>query len=175
VKRADGERDLEIPNEALVLFGVEKPAPPRATEVARPAPSGAAPTAPAAPAAVAAVRGRPAIVHLLSGGVLRGQIDLFDPASGWIDLLAEHTTGEDSRLQLDQVLAVFFGMFRGEEATLPPGQRVSVRLVNDRQVAGVTEDYQEGGDSLTIAPEQKRGNVYRIWIPAWAVKEIHLV
>ncbi|MCK6547854.1 hypothetical protein L6R52_18525 [Myxococcota bacterium] len=177
VKRADGERDLEVPKEALVLLGVESPEPPPPAEPARPAaptpPSG--PSTPAPPVAAQTIRGRPAIVHLLSGGVLRGQIDLFDPASGWIDLLGEQTTGEDSRLGLDQVMAVFFGMFRGEEAQLPAGQRVAVRLVNDRQVTGVTEDYQEGGDSLTIAPEQKRGNVHRIWIPAWAVKEIHLV
>jgi uncharacterized protein DUF6982 len=117
----------------------------------------------------AETRGRPTIVHLLAGGTRRGHIEGFDPSAGSVTFVED-----GSIIALEEVLAIFFGLPKGEEPTAARGQKVIVKLVNDRQVAGLTEDYQEGGDALTVMPEQRRGNVDRIWIPAWAVKEIQL-
>jgi hypothetical protein len=49
-----------------------------------------------------------------------------------------------------------------------------VLLANDRQIAGYTPDYVEGGAALTVIPEPRRPNLDRVWIPAWAVKAIDL-
>ena len=49
-----------------------------------------------------------------------------------------------------------------------------MKLVNDKQVSGVTNDYEEGAMSLTVVPEPRRGNIDRIWVPAWAVKGIEI-
>jgi hypothetical protein len=170
--RADAG-ELEIPREVRVLFGVEKPiAVPNDRSAATDPKRRGTPPPRSASELEAAAKRKPVIVHLLAGGTKRGQIDAFDPSSGAIELFEE--TGESSRIALPEVLAVFFGQKRGEEGSVPTGDKVIVRLVNDRQVSGMTEDYREGGDSLTLTPEQKRGNVDRVWIPAWAVKEIHL-
>jgi hypothetical protein len=182
VRADDGE--LDILQEVKVLFGFEKPRPirvpndrtndrttaePRAKIVA---PQAAAARAAAAPVDDAAASRMPVIVHLLAGGTRRGTIEWFDPSSSALDFYDD--AGAQAQIDFEGVLAVFFGQKRGDEPTMPTGQKVIVRLVNDRQVAGLTEDYQEGGDSLTLVPEQRRGNVDRVWIPAWAVKEIHL-
>src|SRR5262249_50859637 len=119
-----------------------------------------------------AARRKPVIVHLLAGGTKRGAIEEFDPSTGSPAFFDDG--GSTEPIELADVLAVFFVQKKGVEPAAPTGQRVIVKLVNDRQVAGLTEDYQEGGDSLTLTPEQRRGNVDRVWIPAWAVKEIHL-
>lgn len=202
VPRSMRSGDLVVPAEVRVLFGLGEPgaAPepsrslrgsePHAIPVeaprTRPEPP-ASPAPPAAPAphppraslppatsvsASSPLRGRPVIVHLMTGSVRRGQLEQFEPSRGELSLVQDDGTVE--RLPLDGVLAVFFAMIKGEEVARTGGQRVVVRLVNDRQVVGITRDYREGGDSLTISPEQRRGNVDRIWIPAWAVKEIQL-
>jgi hypothetical protein len=180
VVSADGE-PVELSQEARILFGLEKqpepPPPPEPVRVQVPVtPTAGTRSSPGAPeigAEPTGAFGRPTIVHLLAGGVRRGQIEDFDPASGVLNFVSE-SNGPPSTVPLNEVLAIFFGLSRGEQPAPATGQRVVVRLVNDRQVAGLTEDYQEGGDSLTVAPEQKRGNVDRIWIPAWSVKEIQL-
>lgn len=179
--RAD-ESDLDVPREVKVLFGLEQPAPVRvpqndATGPMEPKKRIVAPTAAArmqldANAQAASSNRQPVIIHLLAGGTRRGAIEAFEPGSGAIDFFDDN--GARGAIELADVLAVFFVQKKGEEASAPTGQRVIVRLVNDRQVAGLTEDYAEGGDSLTLTPEQRRGNVDRVWIPAWAVKEIHL-
>lgn len=159
---------IELSREVRILFGLEW----AAEEAAASARSSEGSTR-AAPADASAPRGRPTIVHLLAGGVYRGQIDPFDPSSGFVQFVKEERSGP-LKVRLSGVLAIFFGLQRGEQPPPPSGQRVVVKLVNDRQVAGLTDDYEEGGEYLTIMPEQRRGNVDRIWIPAWAVKEIQL-
>lgn len=185
-----GEGELELLEEVKVLFGLEKPKPihiprdrtndrtnaePRAKIVApqlAAARAAAAAAQAAAPADDAGPVRMPVIVHLLAGGTRRGSLEWFDPTGTALDFFDD--AGARSQVAYDGILAVFFGQKKGDEPTQPSGQKVIVRLVNDRQVAGLTEDYQEGGDSLTLVPEQRRGNVDRVWIPAWAVKEIHL-
>jgi hypothetical protein len=172
---------FNLSNEARLLFGLAaegpRPLPSTDTDVmSAGTPSDARIRVPTTPTSAntnaTPVRGRPSIVHLLQGGTRRGHIDAFDPSSGEVTLYAER--GAESTIAIQDVLAIFFGLQKGEEPSPVSGQRVIVRLVNDRQVAGVTDDYQEGGDALTVMPEQRRGNVDRIWIPAWAVKEIQL-
>lgn len=181
--RAD-DSELDVPREVKVLFGLEQPAPLRvpagdATGPMEPKKRIVAPTAAArmqldanAQAHAQSSARQPVIVHLLAGGTRRGAIEVFEPSTGAIDFFDDNSSR--GTIELADVLAVFFVQKKGEEASAPVGQRVIVRLVNDRQVAGLTEDYAEGGDSLTLTPEQRRGNVDRVWIPAWAVKEIHL-
>ena len=72
------------------------------------------------------------------------------------------------------VMAVFFGLLKGEEPTPPAGERMIITLINDKRVVGLTNDYREGGDALTLVPDPRRGNIDRIWIPASAVKAIEM-
>jgi hypothetical protein len=178
IVRAD-EGELELPREVKILFGLEQPSAAvrvptgdisNATDPRRratPAPSSRMQLDPETQS-----KRRPVIVHLLAGGTKRGAIEEFEPSTGAIHFFED--SGAQGQIELADVLAVFFVQKKGEEPAVPSGQKVIVRLVNDRQVAGLTEDYAEGGDSLTLTPEQRRGNVDRVWIPAWAVKEIHL-
>jgi hypothetical protein len=162
---ADGS-EVELMDEVKVLFGLAEPVPPKVERLE--------------PAAIQAARrtsnntgpqlGRPTIVHFISGGTKRGEIAPFEPHTGKVIFLDKN--GEIEEVALDQVLAIFFGLMRGEESTPPDGERLVITLVNDKKVVGVTLDYQEGGDSLTMVPEPKRGNIDRIWIPACAVKAI---
>jgi hypothetical protein len=176
IVRADAG-EVEVPREVKVLFGLEQAAPPvrvptgdvsNITDPRRR--STPAPRAALDPET--ASRRRPVIVHMLAGGTRRGAVEAFEPSTGAINFFDDN--GGQAQIALGEVLAVFFVQKKGEEPAQPSGQKVIVRLVNDRQVAGLTEDYAEGGDSLTLTPEQRRGNVDRVWIPAWAVKEIHL-
>jgi hypothetical protein len=73
------------------------------------------------------------------------------------------------------VLAIFFGLARGEVATEATGTPMTVKLSNDRDVSGISPDYAEGADSLMIVPNPRRGSVDHIWIPAGAVKSIQLL
>jgi hypothetical protein len=181
---AGGPGDLDLLQEARVLLGV--PAAPAAPAVAptpvAAAPSGAtpppvivpspAPAAARAPAAVP-VGGPPAIVHLLAGGFRRGRLVAFDPAGGSITVQESRDGGPPATIALPEVLAVFFGVARGQSATPPPaGQRLAVKLVNDREVIGVSGDYAPGVTAMTVVPDDRRGNVDHIWVPAWSVKEI---
>ncbi len=177
---SEGET-FDLSNEARLLFGLASEAPKAVPTgdtdvVSAGTPSDARIRVPTTPTSAntnaTPARGRPSIVHLLQGGTRRGHIDGFDPSTGEVTFYA--ADGVESTIPLQDVLAIFFGLQKGEEPSPPSGQRIIVRLVNDRQVAGLTDDYQEGGDALTIMPEQRRGNVDRIWIPAWAVKEIQL-
>jgi hypothetical protein len=167
--------ELDVPKEVKMLFGIEQPIRVPTGDVTN-STDPRRRSAPASPRMQldpeTQARRRPVIVHLLAGGTKRGAVEDFDPSSGAIDFFEDNAA--QSRIELADVLAVFFVQKKGEEPSAATGQRVIVRLVNDRQVAGLTEDYAEGGDSLTLTPEQRRGNVDRVWIPAWAVKEIHL-
>jgi hypothetical protein len=39
---------------------------------------------------------------------------------------------------------------------------------------GVSPDYAPGVTAMTLIPDDRRGNVERIWVPAWSVKAIQL-
>lgn len=169
VVSADGE-PIQLTREVKVLLGLERPQSPA------PAARAHAQAAPATSAAsVEAAGGTPVMVHLMAGGTVRGQVDAFDPQAQEVVLLPRSPGAPPQRVGMTDVLAVFFGLRRGEEPTSGTGPAVAVRLVNDRQVSGVTPDYQEGATALTILPEPRRGNVDRIWIPARAVKAIELL
>jgi hypothetical protein len=164
--------------------GVEPPSRPAAGPAAR-APNdpegaggGAARRPASGPAAAPAApqpetRGVPVIVHLMAGGTQRGRLERFDPKTGRLELLGR--SGEAEPMPLDQVLAVFFGARVGGGSTDATGAALLVKLVNDRQVSGLSPDYNAGGDALTLVPEPRRGNIDHIWVPAWAVKSIELL
>lgn len=174
---ADGE-SIDLQQEVKVLLGLEKPAEP---EPAAPISVGVTPVGTPRRAADRAAtqapppRGVQVIVHLMAGGTQRGRIDGFEPASGKIELLDKDPSRPATEMQLDKVLAIFFGTTRGAPATQPAGTGLIVKLTNDRQVTGLSPDYTEGGDSLTLVPNPRRGSIDRIWVPAWAVKSIELV
>lgn len=165
---------VDLQHEVRVLLGLEKPRPvtppaaragPRVTAAAR-----AATPAPAAP-----VRGVQAIVHIIAGGTQRGRIDGFDPKAAHIDLMGRDPTRPPTQIPMQEVLAVFFGLASGAPPTEPVGTALTVKLTNDRDVSGISTDYAEGGDALTIVPNPRRGSVDRIWVPARAVKGITLL
>lgn len=166
VVSAEGDR-IELGKEARVLLGLEKPKP-----QGRSAGPTTDPTRPAAPKtnprSAPADEGTPVIVHLVQGGTRRGAVDLFDPNAESLEFL------DGSSLPFREVLAVFFGLKKGEPATPAEGQAVVVKLVNDKQVSGLTADYEEGAMALTVVPDPRRGNIDRIWVPAWAVKGIEI-
>lgn len=174
---------VDLDREVRVLLGLERPAEPEpaapvqvaaAPASARSAPARAATPAPAAPAA-APPKGVQAIVHIIAGGTLRGRIDGFDPKAPELSLLNKDPSRPAKSVPMRDILAVFFGLGRGEAPSEAVGTGVVVKLVNDRDVRGISPDYSEGGDALTIVPTPKRGSVDRIWIPAGAVKSIELL
>ncbi|CAN0559789.1 unnamed protein product, partial [Laminaria digitata] len=142
-----------------------------AAPAVRAAPARATTPAPAAPPA----KGVQAIVHIIAGGTLRGRIDGFDPKAAELSLLNKDPSRPAKTVPMREILAIFFGLGRGEAPSEPVGTAMVVKLVNDRDVRGISPDYSEGGDALTIVPTPKRGSVDRIWIPAGAVKAIELL
>lgn len=179
---------LDLQHEVRVLLGLERPAgggaqigpavsaaPSPSAE--RPAPSVERPAPGATPAPSVAPAGPPSqqvIVHLIAGGTQRGRIQSFEPKTGQLQLIGKDPSAPPTPLDLRDVLAVFFGPEPGKPATVPSGTRLTVKLNNERQISGVSKDYSEGGDSLTVVPSPRRGNLDHIWIPAWAVKAIEL-
>ena len=120
--------------------------------------------------------GRPpeqVIVYGLDGKSTRGLLPQFDPSSGVLEVLV-NAKPPSQNLALDQVMAIFFRVQPGAPPTPQNGTSVVVRLVNDREVMGVTPDYEAGAMALTVIPEPRHGNVDRVWIPAWAVKAIEM-
>ena len=187
-----GGENVQLLQEARVLLGVAPGAPTQTDEIqpipldavaplpVEPVPSAPAPVM-AAPVAdpVAAMPPPPpapggmAIVHMLVGGFQRGELMAFDPAGGIVVIKAPRQPA-GLQIALSEVLAIFFSPPRGA----PPlpigvGQRLTVKLANDRELLGASPDYAPGVQAMTLIPDDRRGNVDRIWVPAWAVKEIH--
>ncbi len=153
----------------------DRPAPPASSVTDRPAPT----PIPQAPNPIKNAGnsngGMPAIVHLMAGGTRRGHIDSFAPPSGMVKVRSHKDPQKaPETIRLEEVLAIFFGTEKGQPPSAGDGQTVVVKLVNDRQVTGQSSDYQEGASALTVIPAQRRGGIDRIWIPAWAVKEIEI-
>ncbi len=164
---------IDLEREARVLLGLERPPPPVATPQPRAASRARSPQPRAASRVdTPAPTGTPVIVHLMEGGTQRGQVEGFDPSSGHLQVTMKN--GQVSNITLDDVLAIFFGQRRGASSPDPTGTSLIVKLVNDRQVSGMSPDYQEGADALTVVPNPRRGNIDHIWVPAWAVKAIEL-
>jgi hypothetical protein len=113
------------------------------------------------------------IVHLLAGGFKRGECLPFDPDQGVIVLRAG-PGDDDEELSLEDVLAIFFAVGRGAQPIEAAGERLVIRLANDKEIIGLSPDYEPGASALTLVPDERRGNVDRIWIPAWSVKAIEL-
>lgn len=117
--------------------------------------------------------GPQAVVYLLDGSPVRGVVPNFDPSGESIELVERGKTNP-ATIEMSRVMAVFLRVQAGRPATPAEGSPVTVRLKNDREVSGVTPDYQPGAMSLTVVPEPRHGNVDRVWIPAWAVKAIEM-
>ncbi len=172
----------DLSAEARILFGIGvRPLTARSerrphidpgptTEPANP-PLNAAPAAEAAAPSASEPSGPQAILYTVDGSSSRGTLPSFDPDATTVELVTEDGP---RRYPLRQVLALFVRMQSGKPPTPTVGDRVLVRLVNDREVLGVTPDYRPGGMSLTVVPEPRHGNVDRVWIPAWAVKAIEM-
>ena len=176
---------MDLAQEVRVLLGLERPPAPEPTVTpgrARAAPppvaasAGSAPavSAPPAPAPALPMRGIPVIVHMMAGGTQRGRVEHFQPDSGHLELLGKDPAAAPNRLPLSEVLAVLVGARRDGGVTEATGTALVVKLVNERQVAGISPDYDEGGAALTLVPEPRRGSIDHIWVPAWAVKSIEL-
>jgi hypothetical protein len=165
--RADGT-EVDLLDEVKVLFGMAEPPPARAVAerpISKPVPrKSSVNTQPQL--------GRPTIVHYVAGGTKRGEIAPFEPHTGKLVFLEKD--GSIDEIDLGGVLAVFFGLLKGEEPTPSEGERLIVTLINDKRVTGTTQDYEEGGSALTLVPDPRRGNIDRIWIPASAVKAIEV-
>jgi len=180
VQAVDSEgQTVDLDREVRVLLGLERPAEPQAAPVvqaaAAPAVRAAAPRATTPAPAAPPPKGVQAIVHIIAGGTLRGRIDGFAPKAAELNLLHKDPSRPAKTVPMREILAIFFGLGRGETPSEPMGTAMVVKLVNDRDVRGISPDYSEGGDALTIVPTPKRGSVDRIWIPAGAVKAIELL
>lgn len=112
-----------------------------------------------------------AVVYLLDGTSARGVLPRFDPREPEVEV---HHKGGAARYELEQVMNIFFRIQAGKAPTPARGAPVLVRLVNDREIVGVTPDYEPGGMALTVVPVPRHGSVDRVWIPAWAVKAIEM-
>lgn len=110
----------------------------------------------------------------MTGGTKRGRIDRFDPKIKSLDLLGKTVEDANTSVEMKDVLAIFFGTVRGKAPREPQGTGIIVKLINDRQVRGVSPDYSAGAESLILIPTPKRGSVDYIWVPARAVKGIEL-
>lgn len=111
-----------------------------------------------------------AIVHLRSGGNVRGEIRRFKPNTGQVEV---HTPRGARTVATDDVLVVFLGNLRKP----PPeeGRDVSVILSNDKELLGKTKDYRPDGNGFMLVPTPRRGSVDCVWIPNRSVKRIRAV
>ena len=131
----------------------------------------ARPSSPDRAPASQGIEGTAVIVHLLTGGTIHGSIEVFDPTAASLDLL-DRKSGQHTQIPTRDILAIFFGVARGRPSTETAGHRLVIKLVNGRQVSGHSPDYAPGATALTLIPEPRRGNLDRIWVPAWAVRGI---
>ena len=138
---------------------------PRASTRARPSPAKASPRRATAPV------GPQVLVSLLDGSSVRGHLPHFDPNATTVDV---DQGGQKTTLPLEGVLAIFFRAKANTPRSPSAGTPVTVLLVNDRKVEGVTPDYQTGGRALTVVPDHQHPSLDRVWIPAWAVKAIEM-
>ena len=137
--------------------------PPRAPSRAHPATRKASSaTSPAGPQV---------LVSMLDGSSVRGLMPRFDPNAATVEV---DQNGRTTTLPLEGVLAIFFRAHPQQPRSPPAGTPVSVLLVNDRKVEGVTPDYETGGRALTVVPDHQHPSLDRVWIPAWAVKAIEM-
>lgn len=171
VVTADGG-SVDLDREVRVLLGLERPRPPPAKPAGGAARSAGAPAAAAAPVARPGVQ---AIVHLMAGGTQRGRIAAFDPDADEIELLGRRAEDPTQHIPMEEVMALFIGPKRGQAPREASGVALQVVLTNDRSITGRSDDYEEGGAALTLVPEPRRGNIDRIWIPAWAVKSLEML
>ncbi len=160
---------------------VSMPAAPRSSVSmpAAPRPSDSMPAArqarPATPTKPPPQPGVPVIVHTVTGNTQRGRINGFNPKAARVQLISKDPASPLIEVPVVEVLAIFFGLARGATPSEPTGTAMIVKLSNDRDVSGVSPDYAEGADALTIVPNLRRGSVDHIWIPAAAVKSIQLL
>ncbi len=147
----------------------QQPSAPVAAPTPTPAPAAApAPAAPTAPVQA----GAHATVHMLAGGFKRGNLISFDPAVG-VSIQPSRRGAPAETIAASEILAIFFGLAKGAAPTaFTGGQRLAVKLLNDREVIGGSPDYAPGVQAMTLIPDDRRGTD-RIWVPAWSVKEIH--
>lgn len=106
-------------------------------------------------------------IHMISGGSKRGAISAFDPSQATVNL--ESKQGTES-LTLREVLAIFFQ--QSTDTFTSGGSKLVVTLINDRELGGRSPDYAPGVAAMHIVPDDRRGQVSHIWVPAWAVKAI---
>lgn len=108
-----------------------------------------------------------AIVHLVSGGSVRGEIRRFKPLEGAVQV---HGPKGPVSVPTPQVLAVFLTNLRKP----PPdeGRPVAVLLQNEKELRGKTRDYRKDGTAFMLVPSPRRGAVDCVWIPNRSVKRI---
>jgi hypothetical protein len=171
--------DPALTPEAKVFFGLTGGPAPRVTRAERseersaPAPRITRSEEPRQSSAPAEPERVGCILHLIEGGHRRGECLPFDPEQGVIVLRAG-PGAPDETVSLDEVLAIFFAVGRGVQPREAVGERLVIKLSNDREIIGLSSDYEPGASALTLVPDERRGNVDRIWIPAWSVKAIEL-
>ena len=111
-----------------------------------------------------------AVIHLVTGGTVRGSLEALDPNAPTVDIVDR--AGRRTPVATQDILAVFFGVRRGHPPREPAGQRLVVTLINGRGLSGCSPDYAPGAAALTLVLDPRRPNVDSVWIPAWAVRGI---
>ena len=106
-------------------------------------------------------------IQFIAGGSKRGTLQNFDPSQATLQLVANQTS---ETITLRDALAIFFQ--KSSQPIAATGSKLVVTLINDRELGGVSPDYAPGVAAMHIVPNDQRGQVQYIWVPAWAVKAI---
>jgi hypothetical protein len=163
---------IALESSAIQALPVRAPSPPPSAQPERARPSTRTapkfgPSEPGMAAGRSAQTKLPAMIHLIVGGSKRGDVHDFDPGQDHLQL--QSPQGVEQIIMRD-VLAIFFQ--RWEKPFENEGKRLVVTLVNDRDLTGNSPNYSPGVSSMFVIPENKRGQVSVVWIPAWSVKAI---
>lgn len=182
---------VDLDREVQVLLGVEAPRHSREPKPATRVPRSTAPAPAVRPdlsAAPPATRepGRPepppsesppgqpgrraVLVHLVTGGTVRGSLEAFEPTAPTVTVTAR--SGQRVPVTTRDILAVFFGKPRGQPPAERAGQPLVITMINGRQLRGRSSDYVPGGATLTLVLDPPHQKIDHVWVPAWAVRGI---
>jgi hypothetical protein len=103
------------------------------------------------------------IIHTIEGQVKRGvirDVDLLDDAIA----LEQQTGFTPERIPGKRVKAIFFMLPAGARLPQAEGQKIRVTFNDGRQVAGFSQDFQEGGQGFFLIPADNRTNTARIFV-----------
>lgn len=113
------------------------------------------------------------IVHTIDGQVRRGMLRDANFLGEALELVLDGGV-EVERFAITRLKAVFVLLAPGATVARKGKQRMTVTFVDDRQVAGVTNDYDPQAPGFFLTPLDERSNTARVFIYLAGVKGIML-